>query len=121
MTSVTTPPASPARFTMSNYRWTKPAIIDWLVIWENLWTKDLISWEWKNYDQYVRNGTGTIYTVYHDQNNLDSAIPLPSLDQILQLTDFIGVVGSEPDETLDALHIQLLDWLRGHAEISCQT
>jgi len=82
--------AHPSRPGFRNFTWTNDAIREWDVIWGRLWHLG-IKWEWQNADRYARK-RGEIYNlfaVHNDAVRLDMAVPLPSLDALREMDNWL--------------------------------
>ena len=83
--SLTTP-----RHGFSNFTWTDEVIDNWERVWRALWRIG-IKWEWQNCDRYARK-RGQIYNLFachDDAHRLDMAIPLPGLEVILGMHEYL--------------------------------
>jgi len=80
----------PNRVGFRNFTWTQQSVADWEEVWTALW--DLgIKWEWQNVDKYAR-ARGEVYDrfiVHNDAYRLDMAFPLPEIDAINQMADWL--------------------------------
>ena len=104
----------PRRKGLRNFTWTRDAIADWEVIWDELWRFDY-KWEWQNSDRYARqNGeTYNLFACHDDAERLDAAIPLPGIAVIEEVRGLI-LDDINTAHELDQLVGTIDRWLRTH-------
>jgi len=80
----------PGRRGFKNFTWTAPALNDWEDVWNFLWRIG-IKWEWQNSDRYARRygDTFNLFAVYNDAARLDMATPLPGVEVILGIQEYL--------------------------------
>jgi|TARA_Y100000310_G_scaffold90966_1_gene88251 hypothetical protein len=99
--------AYPDRVGFKNFTWTLPAIAAWETVWHSLWAVG-VKWEWQNTDRYARRygNDFNLFSVHNDAVRLDMAIPLPQLDTIHHMANWL--LGASVDDHMASHSINLI-------------
>ena len=97
----------PDRKGFKNFRWTPDAINDWEDAWNILW-KLGIKWEWQNSDRYARRRGDlfNLFAVHNDAQRLDMAVPLPGIEVIGAMENWL--LGAHIDNSLASEAINII-------------
>ena len=104
----------PARQGLKNFIWTNAAVSDWEDTWNALWHIG-IKWEWQNSDRYAR-GYGDKYTFFachNDAVRLDMAIPLPGIDAVLKMHEYLLDLPTDDYKVDEATNL-IRKWIRNY-------
>ena len=104
----------PGRYGFKNFTWTPPALNDWEEVWDSLWRIG-IKWEWQNSDRYARRygDTFNLFAVHNDAVRLDMAIPLPGLEVILGIQEYLLDL-SRDDHQVDEVTNLIRKWIKNY-------
>ena len=108
--------SSPEPMLFKNFTWTHDAISDWEEVWHSLWRIGGM-WEWQNSDRYARK-RGDIYNlfaVHNDPERLDMAIPLPGMDSILDMHEYLLDLPTD-DPLADHTTNLIRKWIKEYVE-----
>jgi len=108
---VTTPRAG-----FRNFSWTQGAMKEWDAVWTALW-KIGIKWEWQNGDWYARR-YGDVYNkymVHNDAMRLDMAIPLPGVEVIPKMANWLLGAHINNRNATEALNL-IRKWIKNYVE-----
>jgi len=87
---------------------------DWEGVWDTLWRLG-IKWEWQNSDRYARRRGDrfNLFAVHNDAQRLDMSVPLPGIEVIGAMENWL--LGAHIDNSLasEALNI-MKNWRKKH-------
>ena len=108
------PPELTGRVGFKNFTWTTEAIADWQPVWYALWACG-IKWEWQNSDRYARRKGDTLgtFAVYNDAARLDMAFPLPGIDIIEKLNDWLLDAHVDDNKASEAVNL-IRKWIQDY-------
>ena len=104
----------PDRTGFKNFSWTLEAIADWEDAWNVLWRLG-IKWEWQNSDRYARRygDKFNLFAVHNDAQRLDMALPLPGIEVISTMENWL--LGAHIDNSLATEALNLIrKWRKKH-------
>jgi hypothetical protein len=104
----------PARYGFKNFAWTTEAISEWEEVWHGLWRIG-IKWEWQNSDRYARRygDTFNLFAVHDDAVRLDMATPLPGLEVILSIQEYLLDLPTD-DHQVDEVTNLIRKWVKNY-------
>ncbi len=104
----------PARHGFRNFTWVHSAIAEWELVWNALWRIG-IKWEWQNSDRYARR-RGEIYNLFachNDAMRLDMAIPLPGIEVILGIHEYLLDLPTDDHHVDEATNL-IRKWIKNY-------
>jgi len=102
----------PNRVGFKNFTWTRAAIADWEGVWNAMWRLGA-KWEWQNIDRYARR-RGDVYDrfiVHNDAHALDMAFPLPQIDTINKMANWLLGAHIDDSKATDAIYL-IRKWMK---------
>jgi hypothetical protein len=105
----------PERTGFKNFTWTDEAIKEWQPAWDALWRIGL-KWEWQNSDKYARQygDEFNLFACYNDAVRLDTVIPLPGREIILDMHDHLLDLPTDDPQVDEATNL-LRKWINKYA------
>ena len=110
------PPEASGRRGFKNFTWSMEAVRDWEEVWDALWACE-IKWEWQNTDRYARRRGKeyNLFVVHNDAARLDMAFPLPEINAIKDLNNWL--LGAHIDNNKASTATNLIrKWIKNYVE-----
>ena len=104
----------PGRHGFRNFTWTPAAVAEWEPVWDSLWRLG-IKWEWQNSDRYARRRgeIHNLFSCHNDAMRLDMAIPLPGVEVILGIHEYLLDLPTEDHQVDEATNL-IRKWIKNY-------